>query len=176
MDPVVALHQSVKEKFPALSVRADAFHKKRWEDMLDIGAEYAWFEALADALNDEMRRGIPYQTHRALFEYLAGAYTAGSTAVKQRSHVDERGNVMSDLMEELPGRLVGGRKRDAVRCTTNGPRPSWRLRARCRARRCAAWRDHAGSRPTNSADGCARMVIVVDIALLLMPMTRRQSS
>ncbi|KQV94560.1 hypothetical protein [Rhizobacter sp. Root1221] len=83
MDPVVALYQSVKEKFPALSVRADAFHKTRWEDMLDIGAEYAWFEALADALNDEMRRGIPYQTHKALFEYIAGAYTAGSTAVKQ---------------------------------------------------------------------------------------------
>ena len=51
--------------------------------MLDIGGEYAWFEALADALNDEMRRAIPYQAHRALFEHLAAAYTAGPTSVQQ---------------------------------------------------------------------------------------------
>jgi hypothetical protein len=83
MDPVVSLYQSVKEKFPALSAKADAFHKKRWEDMLDIGGEYAWFEALADALNDEMQREAPYRIHKALFEYIAGACAGGSAEVKQ---------------------------------------------------------------------------------------------
>jgi len=40
--------------------------------------------------------------------------SGGSESAKLRSHVDERGNVMSDMdaMEELAARLVVSRKRD----------------------------------------------------------------
>ena len=83
MDPIVNLYSRVRTDFPVISVSADVFHKNRWDDMLDIGGEYAWFEALADALNDEMRRDVPYPTHKAMLEYLAGAYASGPLAVQQ---------------------------------------------------------------------------------------------
>lgn len=37
-----------------------------------------------------------------------------------RSHLDERGNVMSDEVEELVGRLVVGRKRDGRKVFDEG--------------------------------------------------------
>ncbi len=51
--------------------------------MLDVGVEFAWFEALAEALNEEMRRDAAYTTHTALLEYLACAYANGPLAVQQ---------------------------------------------------------------------------------------------
>ena len=51
--------------------------------MLEIGGEFAWFEALADALNEEMRHDAPYTTHKAMLECLAGAYANGPPAVQQ---------------------------------------------------------------------------------------------
>lgn len=83
MNTVLDLYHRVREKFPAISAAADHFHEKRWGDMLDTGVEYAWFEALADALNEEVRREVPQATHLPVFQFLAGAFQAGSEPVQQ---------------------------------------------------------------------------------------------
>jgi hypothetical protein len=83
VDPIVDLYRCIRTDFPGISSLADIFHNKRWDDTLDIGTEYAWFEALADALNEEMRREVPYSTHGAMLEYLAVAHADGPLAVQQ---------------------------------------------------------------------------------------------
>ena len=83
MNTVLELYHRVREKFPTISASADRFHEKRWGDSLDIGSEYAWFEALADALNEESRREVPQATHLPVFQLLSGAYQAGSEPVQK---------------------------------------------------------------------------------------------
>lgn len=83
MDSVRDLYLKVQEQFPRISQLADSFHEKRWGDTLDVDFEYAWFEALADALGSEMQRRTPYATHAPLFEFLAGAFSVGSESVQQ---------------------------------------------------------------------------------------------
>ncbi|MFG6485521.1 hypothetical protein ACG04R_02485 [Roseateles sp. BYS78W] len=82
MNTVADLHQQVRRQFPSIAGLADRFHEKRWEGMVDEVGEYAWFEALADALNDEMRRQVPFDQHRAVFQMLARAYASGSDEVR----------------------------------------------------------------------------------------------
>lgn len=83
MDTVLDLYRGVRERFPSIASSADRFHQNRWGDTLDVGVEYAWFEALADALNDEMRREVPYASHEPLFEFIAGAFSQGSETVQK---------------------------------------------------------------------------------------------
>lgn len=81
MDTVVELYQIVRKKFPLISAVADRFHEQRWGEYLDEGVEYAWFESLADALNQEMRKEVPYKVHEPFFELIAGATSKCSDAV-----------------------------------------------------------------------------------------------
>ena len=83
MDAIVNLYRQVRMDYPAVSASADRFHLKRWGDPLEVGDEYAWFEALADSLNEEMRRNIPYTKHSAMLDQLANAYVEGTQAVQQ---------------------------------------------------------------------------------------------
>jgi hypothetical protein len=71
MGTVIELYQLVRERFPLISVSADRFREKRWGEYLDEGAECAWFESLADALNQEMQKEVPYKVHEPLFELIA---------------------------------------------------------------------------------------------------------
>jgi hypothetical protein len=83
MDTVEVLYHRVRDKFPLISSSADRFHQTRWGDSLDVGVEYAWFEALADALNAEIRREVPYAVHEPLFQLIAGAFSQGSEPVQK---------------------------------------------------------------------------------------------
>ena len=83
MHTVLELYHQVREKFPLICAAADRLHERRWGDTLDVGVEYAWFEALADALNEEMRREVPYAVHAPLFQLVANAFRQGPEPVQQ---------------------------------------------------------------------------------------------
>jgi hypothetical protein len=83
MDPVADLYHQVRERFPPISASADRHHLKRWGDDLDVGVEYAWFEALADALNDEMAREVPYENHEPLVQFLERAFLLGTESIQK---------------------------------------------------------------------------------------------
>lgn len=83
VETVQDLYRQVRARFTEISVSADRMHERRWGDTLDAGAEYAWFEALAEALDEAMRKDVPYAVHRPLLEFLAGAFSGGSEPVRQ---------------------------------------------------------------------------------------------
>ena len=83
METVLDLYHRFREQFPAISSSADRFHEKRWGDTLDVGVEYAWFEALADALNEEMRKEVPQEAHHATFQFLERVYGSASDPVQK---------------------------------------------------------------------------------------------
>ena len=83
MNALVDLYQQVRSHFPGITSSADRFYDQQWGDLLDEGVEYAWFQSLANALNDEIDRGIPFDTHRALFQMLTDEYVGGSDEVRQ---------------------------------------------------------------------------------------------
>ncbi len=83
MDPVAELYRQVRERFPQISSSADRFHEVRWDDSLEVGVEYAWFEALADALNAEMCSEVSYTVHETLFQFLEDAFSNGLEPVQK---------------------------------------------------------------------------------------------
>lgn len=100
MDAVVDLYQRVREKFPPISLSADRHFQKRWGDSLDVGIEYAWFEALADALNAEMQREVPYAIHGPLFQFIEGAFLQGADPVRKCIDV----SFVENLFWQVPSR------------------------------------------------------------------------
>jgi hypothetical protein len=103
MDATVALYDRVRNDFPRIAASADRFHERRFGDALDVGVEYAWFEALADALNEDMRRGVPYAEHQNMCELLASAYTNGQSGVQQCIDV----SFVENLFWQVPSTKAG---------------------------------------------------------------------
>lgn len=99
MNTVPELYARVREQFPQISLVADRRHHRRWGDTLEVGIEYAWFEALADALNTEMHRGVAYSVHRPLFQFIEGSFFQGSEAVRQCIDV----SFVENLFAQVPG-------------------------------------------------------------------------
>lgn len=71
METVLELYQAVRDKFPELTIKADREHKKTWGEP-DPEFSYSWFHSLADALNSEMNRGVPYSTYATVFSFING--------------------------------------------------------------------------------------------------------
>ena len=82
MESAKELHLAVRREFPAISSAADLLHEKRWGSTLGPDFEYAWFEALADAMNAEIVREAPCALHLPLFRFMERAFFQGSDAVK----------------------------------------------------------------------------------------------
>jgi hypothetical protein len=83
METVSELYHRVRELFPQVSQSADACHRKRWgATTLPSGVEYSWFEALAEALNADMRQDVPYMTHDGLFRFIEGSFSQGAESVR----------------------------------------------------------------------------------------------
>src|ERR1700740_2222116 len=82
MDTDRELYLAVRQEFPTISASADRFHQKRWGDTLDADFEYAWFEALADALNAEIVREVPCTVHLPLLRFMERAFFQGSESVQ----------------------------------------------------------------------------------------------
>jgi hypothetical protein len=83
MNTVRDFYLRVREGFPQICLAADRFHLKRWGDNLDVGFEYAWFEALADAVNAEMRQEVPFAVNESLFQFIDDTYSHGSEPVQK---------------------------------------------------------------------------------------------
>ena len=81
MKTAVDLQTVTRERFPAISVKADALLLRRYDDLDPIYA-FSWFESLADALNREMSAGAPFSLHAPLFRFLADAFPQGSDEVR----------------------------------------------------------------------------------------------
>lgn len=83
MNSVRALYQLIRGSHPEIATRADKFHHRRWGDTLEEDFEYAWFEALADALNEQMRMLVPVEQHAALLQTMATAFGSGDQEIKE---------------------------------------------------------------------------------------------
>ena len=81
MDSTYLLNQRVRALFPQISASADRCNNGKWE-----GTNSLWFECLAQAINEDIVKEVPYSTHRRLFEFMDGAYAQGDEDV--RSCVD----------------------------------------------------------------------------------------
>jgi len=82
MESVLDLYREVRERFPEAAGRADLEHKRQG---FGVGSEYAylWLGHLANALNQEMAKGIPFGKHAALFRFFSDAFSRGSEEVKE---------------------------------------------------------------------------------------------
>lgn len=76
--------QLIKEKYPAISAKADAEYVRLLGDFTD--SEYyshSWFEALANALNKEMGREVPAASYEELLAVISSSFESGDEAVQK---------------------------------------------------------------------------------------------
>ena len=69
MESLIEFYKSIREAFPNITKKADKIHIKQWGD-LDEEFAYSWFQSLANAINSEMNKNIPYEVHNNLFNCL----------------------------------------------------------------------------------------------------------
>lgn len=82
MRTVAELYSEVRRRFPTIAGAADRDYIRLY-GQLEPEHPYSWFGSLANALNDEMRRGIAFDVHRPLFLFMDGAASAASDEVHQ---------------------------------------------------------------------------------------------
>ncbi|MFT3736460.1 MAG: hypothetical protein QM776_15825 [Rhodocyclaceae bacterium] len=75
--------KSIKDRYPAISAKADAEYQRLWDDFVGEHYSYSWFEALANALNKEMNRKVPVTTHQELLVVISSSFESGDEAVRQ---------------------------------------------------------------------------------------------
>jgi hypothetical protein len=102
MNSVRALYLLIKASHPEIAKLADKFHHRRWGATLEEDFEYAWFEALADALNEQMRMSVPAEQHANLLQTIASAFGSGDRAVKECVDV----SFIENLFWQVPDRLA----------------------------------------------------------------------
>ncbi|MET0027608.1 MAG: hypothetical protein ABW101_08215 [Candidatus Thiodiazotropha sp.] len=76
--------QKIKREFPEISVRADKQYTRQWGDFRDTEYySYSWFEALANALNEEMRKNTEPEKFSGLLQNLSTAYESDEEEIRQ---------------------------------------------------------------------------------------------
>lgn len=83
MREVNDLCRAVRSRFPAMAANADQDYQRLNDGFNPPDNLYAWFESLANALNDEMRKKIPYRTHEPLFLFMEAAASSGGEEVSR---------------------------------------------------------------------------------------------
>jgi hypothetical protein len=92
--------QLIKKKFPVISGRADVEYERLWDDFTDSEYySYSWFEALANALNEEMKQGIPASEYSDLFSTISANYEKGDQNIQQCIDVA----FVENLFWQVPG-------------------------------------------------------------------------
>ena len=81
MREVNDLYREVRSRFPAMAAAADQDYRRLNDGFNPPDDRYAWFESLANALNDEMRKKIPYRIHEPLFRFMDGVALRGGEEV-----------------------------------------------------------------------------------------------
>ena len=79
---VLEFFTAAREKFPSVSARTDAIHIERLRDE-NLEFPFLWFENMAEVLNEDMREGVPYRDHAALFIFLTQQLGSGSDKVRE---------------------------------------------------------------------------------------------
>lgn len=79
-----AFCDSIKERYPAISKKADAEYELLWGDFTDSEYySYSWFEALAHALNKEMSRRVPVSQYQELLYLISSSFESGDEDVRK---------------------------------------------------------------------------------------------
>ena len=75
------LYNSVRERFPTISQKADGLHVQLWGPP-EAGSPYVWSESLANAINLEMATEVDPADYKALLNFLDGALASGSAELR----------------------------------------------------------------------------------------------
>ena len=76
--------QHIKDRFPSISSSADKEYTRLWDDFTDTEYySYSWFEALANALNAEMRKDVEPEKYAELFETIGQAFVSEGPDVQK---------------------------------------------------------------------------------------------
>ncbi len=79
--PVLDFYYKTREKYPAITEKADREHIRNWHS-LDLEFAYSWFESLANALNKEMSRGVAPKKYAGLFRHMSASFNNGDEEVR----------------------------------------------------------------------------------------------
>jgi len=113
MRVLTELYCEVRSRFPAMAANADQDYWRLYEGFDPAENLYAWFESLANALNEEMRKDVSFGTHEPLFLFMDGAASTGIEELSQCVDVAFVENLFWDVpklkaspyWEKLPPRL-----------------------------------------------------------------------
>lgn len=75
------LYNSVRERFPLISQKADGLHIQLWGPP-EAGSPYVWFESLANAINLEIAAEVDPADYKALLNFLDKALASGSAELR----------------------------------------------------------------------------------------------
>lgn len=79
-----AFCNSIREHYPDISGKADKLYDRYWNYLVEMEfSSYSWFESLANALNEEMKRGTSAQDYISLFNEISQEYISGQEEVKK---------------------------------------------------------------------------------------------
>lgn len=79
-----AFCNTVKDRFPDISAKADLEYTRLWDDFTDSEFySYSWFEALANALNNEMCNGTSPEVYDELFTLISDNFESGDEKIRQ---------------------------------------------------------------------------------------------
>jgi hypothetical protein len=68
--PVLEFYYETRKKYSAITEEADREHMRNWHSF-DPEFAYSWFESLANALNNEMSRGVTSKQYAGLFRHMS---------------------------------------------------------------------------------------------------------
>ena len=78
---LLELYDSVRERFPVISQKADGLHIRLWGPP-EADSAYVWFESLANAINLEMTAEVDPVAYKSLLNFLDGALANGSAELR----------------------------------------------------------------------------------------------
>lgn len=79
-----AFCNTIKKHHPDISNKADKLYDKYWNDLIEMEfSSHSWFESLANALNSEMKKGVPPQNYVSLLNEISQGFINAQSDVKE---------------------------------------------------------------------------------------------
>lgn len=98
MKTVLDLYNAARDLFPEITEIADRIHEKTWGEP-SPEFSYSWFESLANALNNDMNKGVSAGQHMKLFSFFSQALHDCSPEIKNCIDVA----FVENLFWQVPG-------------------------------------------------------------------------
>lgn len=74
--------QKIKKRYPRTSRKADKLYNDYWNSLVQVPfSSYSWFESLANALNEEMKRKVPAENFLPLFKEISDELSKGQSEI-----------------------------------------------------------------------------------------------